>query len=330
MSLSTTTSKIIYTGNGATTQWDIPFPFLRKEDIQVYRIDTNGEVTLLTSDYQINEATRVLTYPLQTNGVGPLDAGAKLLILRNTPRTQSIQLMAQETVDASVLESGYDKAMMICQELEEKLNRCVQLPQGSSQQITDMQSYITHLETLFAQATHSLAQAQEIEQNLGEVQSSIDLAHAWATKTDGPVSGTEYSAKQYALQAEEALVGKADTSLSNLTNSGQILTAHASMPSNTFTTLTVGTSGTSYTAPADGYFAFNTWTTATATSYFQLVNVTCDLGILLVPEQGAGYQQKAFVPVKKGDRVVVSYGNLDATKTTFKFIYAVGAISEAN
>ncbi|MBR3632126.1 MAG: hypothetical protein IKN49_03570 [Elusimicrobiaceae bacterium] len=349
MTLSTTISKITYTGNGSTTQWDIPFPFLNKDDLRVYRIDSNGVITLLTSDYQINESTKVLTYPLQGNGVEPLPAGAKLLVSRNTPRTQGMQLNAQDTLDASLLEDGYDKTMMVCQELDEKISRCIQIPVGTQQQVTDTQSYLGRMEELFSQATETLEQAEALAQDLEDAQESAELAQAWATKTDGPVSGTEYSAKQYAQQVADSLsltantflsnltsageakfTEKANTSLSNLTDSGQIIAAHASMPSSTSDTLTLGASGASYTAPADGYFSFETWSTATPISYFYLLNYTSDIGVVFCPPQGAEYQQKGFVPAKKGDSITLSYGNIDSSRTVLRFIYAVGATSEAN
>ncbi len=326
MTLSTTTSKIIYTGNGSTTQWDIPFPFLDKNDLKIYRIGSNGVVTLLTSDYQINEATQVLTYPLQNNGVEPLAEGEKLLILRNTPRTQSIQLNAQETLDASLLEDGYDKTMMICQELEEQLGRCLQVSVGSQQQVTDTQSYMARMEELFSQATDSLEQAEALAQDLDDVQQSIDLAQAWATKTSGTVDGEEYSAKQYALQAAASSASKADTSLSNLTNAGKIVAANASLPSNIYTDLTVGNTGTSYTAPADGWFCCQGATTNTS-SAVGFRNDTSGMSCY-IPGVYNNSPVRCFIPVRKNDSVIFQYTNV--TVTLLRFVYAQGSTSEAN
>lgn len=135
------------------------------------------------------------------------------------------------------------------------------------------------------------------------------------------------------IASELELVG-ANTALSNLTDEGKIVGAGFAMPSTTFKALTIGASGTTYTAPANGWFSFTTWTTTSTPAYFQLVNMTAkDLGILLVPNQGAGYQQKGFVPAKKGDSVSLYYANIDLTtsgRTSLLFIYADGAISEAS
>lgn len=96
------------------------------------------------------------------------------------------------------------------------------------------------------------------------------------------------------------------------------------MPSGKYIDLTLGASGSSYTAPANGWFTVSAWTTATATSYIHLVNTSNELAILLVPHQGAGYQQRCFIPAKKGDVVKLVYGNLDTSHSNFKFIYAEG------
>lgn len=325
MSLSTTTSKIMYTGNGATTQWDIPFPFLDKNDLQVYRIGTDGISTLLTGDYQINETTRVLTYPLQTNGVEPLAVGEKLLILRHTPRTQSVQLAAQATLDASVLESGYDKAMMVCQELEEKLERCLQMASGSPQTNTNMQSYVARMEELLAQATGALEDAQNLEQSLTEMQESVALAQAWATKTDGTVDGEEYSAKQYALQAANTSTNKADISLSNITNEGKTTASAWPMPSDTYIDLTLGTSGTSYTAPANGWFSLNK---ACAVGQSVSLNNTSK-NMQTRCQSSVATASAVYLPVMKNDQVVVLY-DANGNTNVFRFIYAEGNKSEAN
>ena len=113
---------------------------------------------------------------------------------------------------------------------------------------------------------------------------------------------------------EETLVTKTD----------KVQAAAASMPSNKYISLTFGASGTGYIAPANGYFTLDTWTTSTETSYCNLVNANSGVAILLVPNQGHNYEQRAFVPCKAGDRIVVVYTNLNLEKTVFRFVYAQG------
>lgn len=103
------------------------------------------------------------------------------------------------------------------------------------------------------------------------------------------------------------------------------------MPSNKYVNLTFGATGTKYTAPANGWFGLTWWTTATATTYLRLHNITSGLGMLLVPNQGSAYEQELFVPVKKGDVVGLYYGNVESASSTahtkyFRFIYAQGEV----
>lgn len=129
------------------------------------------------------------------------------------------------------------------------------------------------------------------------------------------------------IASELELVG-ANTALSNLTDAGKIVGAGFAMPSTTFKELTIGASGTTYTAPANGWAYFSTWTTATATAYFQLANLTTNIGVLPVPAQGASYQQKGYIPCRKGDIIYLAYGNLDLSRSELKFVYAEGSKSE--
>lgn len=56
-------------------------------------------------------------------------------------------------------------------------------------------------------------------------------AEDWATKTDGPVEGSCYSAKYWALEAESTVHNMANRDLSNLTPTGEAKIASASLPS---------------------------------------------------------------------------------------------------
>lgn len=96
--------------------------------------------------------------------------------------------------------------------------------------------------------------------------------------------------------------------------------AHQAMPSNRYIDLTLGAGGTTYTAPADGYFTVNK--AGTDGEWIMLLNATTGLNISnLYP---AALNARLFIPVAKGDSIQVNY---TATGTTnmFRFIYANGA-----
>lgn len=93
-----------------------------------------------------------------------------------------------------------------------------------------------------------------------------------------------------------------------------------SMPSEKYTTLSLGASGNTYTAPADGYFALRK--AATGAQYVTISNDTTGLSITHLLTSGSS--DSIYLPVKSGDVVKISY-TLGGTTTWLRFYYAVGA-----
>ena len=98
------------------------------------------------------------------------------------------------------------------------------------------------------------------------------------------------------------------------------LISHWAMPSAKYIDLTLAASGTTYTAPADGYVAFSKLTTAA------LQNITIDCNNIRAFTWGSHADINIFswLPVKKGDIFTVIYTAAGAT-SYFRFIYAEGA-----
>lgn len=121
------------------------------------------------------------------------------------------------------------------------------------------------------------------------------------------------------------LNGKADVDLTNVNNSGTSLGAGWAMPSDTYDDLTVGASGATYTAPANGWVCVQGY----ATSASQSISIFTSSGIRSLG--GAYYwggNYYCYAPVKRGDTFEVYYNT--NTPDYFRFIYAVGSESEAN
>ena len=130
------------------------------------------------------------------------------------------------------------------------------------------------------------------------------------------------------------LNGKADTDLTNTTDSAKVLMSGMAMPSDKYIDLTLGASGSTYTAPANGWFyARGTSDDNSFCSVMldNLLDVTAN--ITNVASRTAYYGSAGsgiftYVPVLKGDIVRLSY--LRSTISVFRFIYAKGSESEAN
>lgn len=94
------------------------------------------------------------------------------------------------------------------------------------------------------------------------------------------------------------------------------------MPTNKYINLTLGASGTAYTAPANGWF--NGRFSYAANGYYQVQ--TGPLTLVEQMEQGTN-QMTFLVPIKKGEQFTFSYSNLQtADYTFFRFIYAESEI----
>lgn len=95
------------------------------------------------------------------------------------------------------------------------------------------------------------------------------------------------------------------------------------MPSNVYTNLTLGSSGATYSAPANGYFAISRVSGANN----QWINIKKSNNMILSQQLYNG-TIRVLCPVLKGESVTITYtasGNLDY----FRFYYAVGSESEA-
>lgn len=97
--------------------------------------------------------------------------------------------------------------------------------------------------------------------------------------------------------------------------------AHQAMPSNRYIDLTLGASGATYVAPADGYFTY--------------MDISGGVGLASLADWNNGlvsginapsstWARRVFLPAKKGDTVQLIYEN-GGTNQTFRFIYAQGA-----
>ncbi|MDD3311303.1 phage tail fiber protein [Pseudodesulfovibrio sp.] len=124
MTIASTISKTLYAGNGSTTAFAIPFPFIANQDLEVVLSGADGErVLTLGTDYQLSGAgesgggTCTLTTPPAT--------GETLVIRRDPAPVQEVDYVENDAFPASTHEGALDKLTMICQALAERLDRTI-------------------------------------------------------------------------------------------------------------------------------------------------------------------------------------------------------------
>lgn len=122
------------------------------------------------------------------------------------------------------------------------------------------------------------------------------------------------------------LNGKADVDLTNVNDSGTSTGASWAMPSDTYVDLTLGASGATYTAPANGWF----YLTGTSSGIGQFVSLINTANKLSLNGVSSNTQQGLFIylPALKGQIIRAEY--TVASISSFRFYYAVGSESEAS
>lgn len=117
---------------------------------------------------------------------------------------------------------------------------------------------------------------------------------------------------------QNALDAKANVDMDNISSTGNEYMAHQAMPSGRFTNLTLGASGTTYTAPADGIFSVVLNASGTAWCNMSINNNTVSA---FATNSGPYYN--GYFSVSKGDILKLEYSN--CVKNRFIFVYANGA-----
>lgn len=131
MTLSTTPSRIAYSGDGTTTAFPFPYYFLVNADIKVILKDNlTGVETLqvITTDYTIAGAG------LDAGGTITMLAAPAitktLTIYRDPALKQTLDLVENDPLPAESTEKAFDKQTMISQRLSDRLSRSVGLSEG--------------------------------------------------------------------------------------------------------------------------------------------------------------------------------------------------------
>lgn len=128
MTISITTARVDYVGNGITTAFPVPFPFFGEAELQVIErtIATGAEtIKTLSTHYTVsggNGATGTVTA-----GTAPADT-VQWTIRRNTARTQATAYPSNSAFPSASHERALDRLTAQVQELEEKLSRALMVP----------------------------------------------------------------------------------------------------------------------------------------------------------------------------------------------------------
>jgi hypothetical protein len=138
MTVSSSTARVSYSGNGSTQAFAVSFYFLANSQLLVVlRSSTGIETTqVLGTNYTVTGAG-VLTGGTVTMTVAPA-SGTTLVISRNVPLTQETDLQPNDRLPAETLEQSIDKLTMITQQLDEANDRTLKFPLTDSSSISSI------------------------------------------------------------------------------------------------------------------------------------------------------------------------------------------------
>lgn len=128
MTVSTTTSRIVYAGNGVTTIFAFPYRFLVNGDLELtlFAADGTSETLVLTTDYTVTGADSDAGGSV-TMVVAPA-VGETLVIRRVVDLTQETDYISGDAFPAESHERALDKLTMSDQQLQEQVDRSLTVP----------------------------------------------------------------------------------------------------------------------------------------------------------------------------------------------------------
>jgi hypothetical protein len=139
MTVSSTTVKNSYSGNGSTTQFAYGYKIFADTDLIVIIRSAAGTETVktLTTHYTVAGAGDAsggsITF---TTGNTPA-SGETVVIIREVPQTQAIDYIANDPFPAESHEEGLDRATMTTQQVQEELNRSIKLSRTNTMTSTE-------------------------------------------------------------------------------------------------------------------------------------------------------------------------------------------------
>lgn len=191
MTLSTQTSKTSYTGNGATTVFPVPFPFMRAADIKVLLRQDGAETPLLPgTHYSLTGAGSPAGGSLALST--PPATGQTLVLYRAPAIVQEVDYVENAAFPAETHEAALDQLTMICQALDEKIGRAVLYPVSTPQgDIRDSSAFLDSCEDARAQA---LAAGTQAGAAAAQAEAQAGLAQGFAAQAQAAVHGVRVSA----------------------------------------------------------------------------------------------------------------------------------------
>jgi hypothetical protein len=139
MTVSSTTVKNSYSGDGSNDTFVYGFKIFASSDLQVIiRSATGTETTkTLTTDYTVTGVGTTSGGNVVFEAAAIPTATETVVLIRNVPQTQAIDYIANDPFPAETHEEGLDRATMTIQQMQEEINRSIKLSKTNTMTSTE-------------------------------------------------------------------------------------------------------------------------------------------------------------------------------------------------
>jgi len=139
MTISSTTVKNSYSGNGTLDTFNYTFKIFADADIQVIIRDATATETVktLTTHYTVTGAGSASGGTIVFTAGNIPSATETVVIRRASPQTQAIDYIANDPFPAESHEEGLDRSMMAIQQLQEEIDRSIKLSRTNTMTSTE-------------------------------------------------------------------------------------------------------------------------------------------------------------------------------------------------
>lgn len=215
MSVSSALTYSEHAGNGATTAFSVVFPFIANAHLVVNLVDANGTVTLQTAGVHYNYGSGDPCS--QIIFVTPPPTGTTVRIDRDTPKTQTTNLVVSGTYQTATIQAILDRYLYIIQETYEEVStNDSRLSVIESSYETTLQSYVD-----LAVAAQTAAEVAQAAAEVAEANAAISETNAAASEAAAAASAAAAAASAASIDLAAGItVGDAGTEGSGINISG--------------------------------------------------------------------------------------------------------------
>lgn len=203
MLVSNEISKNQYVGDGSATEFAYTFPILDATHIEVYRqlpTETALETKLVPAEEYTVEGAGAESGGKVVFKVAP-SSGTKLSILRNVPITQLYQYQELDSFPAESHENALAKLTMICQGLDERLDRAIVVSPTDTTTPDELRNDIFEASQ---EAKDSAAAAKDSETAAAESESNAASSATAAASSESSAAASASAAAGSAATAAES------------------------------------------------------------------------------------------------------------------------------